>query len=296
MNKIALTIDIEDWYHSPAVTGSNFSKYSSVKDFMSDWNGEYDFLSKPTMEILVLLNELDIKATFFIVANVSDYYPGLIEKIVEYGHEVACHGFDHSININSSDKKPAFSLMEFEQRTGKARDILKNITGQEIIGYRAPGAFIGNWMFDVLIKLGFKYDSSVNPNSFFNKTDFDTGQIQSVPYFHTCSNGNKILEIPWPYWKVGRIKFPTPGGPIMRFLPCSYTIRGLKNSLVRGDTMFYLHPIDISESPLPSLGSKNIRRPFFYNTSGAKTKKKLIQILRNFIDDWVICRDIVNKY
>ena len=82
----------------------------------------------------------------------------------------------------------------------------------------------------------------------------------------------------------------------MRFLPCSYTLGGLKDSLLRGDTMFYLHPIDISDSPLPSLGSKNIRRPFFYNTSGTKTKEKLIKILRNFINDWVTCREIINVH
>ena len=41
----------------------------------------------------------------------------------------------------------------------------------------------GQHRYNVAIKLGFKYDSSINPNSFFNKTDFNTSTISSEPYY-----------------------------------------------------------------------------------------------------------------
>jgi len=134
-NKIALTVDIEDWYHSPAITGSDFSAYKDVKTFMKNWDSSYDYLSKPTYKLLDYFRLNKIQATFFIVADVIDNYPKLIDKIVEYGHEIGCHGLHHETNINTLTKKPAFSVDEFEDITGKAKEKLSNYTGKKIIEY-----------------------------------------------------------------------------------------------------------------------------------------------------------------
>ncbi len=47
----------------------------------------------------------------------------------------------------------------------------EDASGQKVIGYRAPNAYIAGWMVDALEDLGFRYDSSVCVNSFYNKTD-----------------------------------------------------------------------------------------------------------------------------
>ena len=49
------------------------------------WNGRYDYLTEPTKRVLDMLDEYDIKATFFVVADVVEHYPGLVESIVERG-------------------------------------------------------------------------------------------------------------------------------------------------------------------------------------------------------------------
>ncbi len=77
---LAVTVDIEDWYHLPPVTGAPSSKFQDVPSFFSKWNSRYDYLSKPTIKILELFQELNVKATFFIVADVVEHYPGLVEK------------------------------------------------------------------------------------------------------------------------------------------------------------------------------------------------------------------------
>ena len=51
-------------------------------------------LRKPTKRVLDMLDEYDIKATFFV--DVVDHYPGLVESIVERGHEIGCHGLHHA--------------------------------------------------------------------------------------------------------------------------------------------------------------------------------------------------------
>ena len=82
MNTLSITVDIEDWYHIPSVTGSPFSVYKDVPKFFEGWTGRYDYLTEPTKRVLDVLDEFDIKATFFVVADVVDHYPGLVESIV----------------------------------------------------------------------------------------------------------------------------------------------------------------------------------------------------------------------
>jgi len=47
MNTLSITVDIEDWYHVPSVTGSPFSVYKDVEEFFEKWEGRYDYLSEP---------------------------------------------------------------------------------------------------------------------------------------------------------------------------------------------------------------------------------------------------------
>ena len=82
IHSLAITVDIEDWYHIPSVTGSPFSVYRDVDEFFDKWTGKYDYLTEPTKRVLDMLDEFDVKATFFVVADVVEHYPGLVESIV----------------------------------------------------------------------------------------------------------------------------------------------------------------------------------------------------------------------
>lgn len=295
-NRIALTFDIEDWYHTPAVTGSDFSFYPDVPSFHEKWDTRYDYLTGPTNKLLGILRERDLRATFFIVADILWHYPGLVDNILQDGHEIGCHGLHHAIKIHSNTKKPHFTPDQFEERTGRAREMLKEKSGQPVNGYRAPGAYFGHWMFGSLARLGFLYDSSVNPNSFFNKTDFDTSSIPTHPYrVGAGDSGGSIMEIPWPSFRFMGMRFPTAGGPFLRFFPAGYTATGLSASLKRGHTAFYAHSIDISDERLPALTSRNLKRPFYFSTSGKMTQVKLVRILDRFMDRWATCTELIES-
>lgn len=110
---LSVTIDIEDWYHIPSVCGSSFSVYNSVEDFFEQWDSKYDYLSRPTKKILDLLDEFNITATFFIVADIAEHYPGLIESIAKRGHEIGCHGAHHTCKLDQRTKKPMMSIEDF---------------------------------------------------------------------------------------------------------------------------------------------------------------------------------------
>jgi len=294
MNKICLTVDIEDWYHIPAVTGSEFARFKLVPTFMSAWKTRYDYLTQPTLTTLEILKSLNLKATFFVLTDIIDYYPGLLEKIVENDHEIAFHSYHHTINLNTKTKQANFTPTEFEHENGLAKNRLEQFIGRAVIGYRAPGAYIGKWMFDSLINLGFKFDSSICPNSFYNKTDFDISKYQSNPFVIYEKGEQKLIELPWAHFKFAGFTFPTPGGPFLRFFPAFYTIKGLNYSINRGDTVFYFHSIDIINEKLPHLASSNSNRPFYFKTNGIRTREKLIKILSLYKDCFTTCNLIIN--
>ncbi|MFW6195842.1 MAG: polysaccharide deacetylase family protein [Thermoplasmatota archaeon] len=288
-SKLAVTVDIEDWYHVPAVTGSSFSKFKNVDEFFEKWEGEYDYLTKPTYRTLDLLDELNIKATFFVVADIVDNYPGLVEEIADRGHEIGCHGLHHNCAINPETKEPMFTEDEYREIILEAKEKLEKATGQDIIGFRAPGAYIGGWVLDVLEDLGFKYDSSVAKNSLYNKTDSDLEGVGTAPYIPkrgTLVPGGErdLLELPWPYWKIGLWKIPAGGGPMLRFLGKWMISSGLKQSLIRGDTLLYVHPLDIAREDFPEVGNSG-KRPMYWAFKGKVTEKRIRKILETWNKD-----------
>lgn len=277
---LSVTIDIEDWYHVPSVCGSPFSIYKDADDFFEHWKGRYDYLSGPTKNLLSLLDDYDIKATFFVVSEIIEHYPGLVESIRDQGHEIACHGLHHSCKIDPKTKKPLITTNEFEKNTLKAKSNLEKISGYRIHGYRAPNALIAGWMIDSLKKIGFTYDSSVCVNSFYNKTDSPLRNVSTVPYYpgETSLEPSRVrgfLEFPWAYYDIG-LKIPTSGGPMLRFLPKNLILWGLLQSMQRGHTIMYFHPIDISEGDFPRIGHN---RPFYWLIKGKIVEKKIRWIL-----------------
>lgn len=283
-NKLAITIDIEDWYHIPSVCGSPFSVYKNVDDFFGRWDERYDYLTEPTHRVLKLLDENNIKATFFVVADVTQHYPGLIESIAEAGHEIACHGLHHNCKIDPKTKQPLFNPTEFKERTLQAKLILEKASGQRVVGYRAPNALISGWMIETLQKIGFQYDSSVSVNSLYNKTDSSLDGVSSHPYYTKHSDlepgtERAILEFPWSYYDICGFKLPTSGGPMLRFLGANILLNGLEQSLKRGHTIFYFHPIDISHEKFPNIGKS---RPLYWIIKGKIVENRIRYIFNQF--------------
>ena len=294
---LAITVDIEDWYHIPSVTGSPFSKFRDTEEFFAKWKGRYDYLTEPTRRVLEMLDELKVRATFFVVADVVEHYPGLVQQIATRGHEIACHGLHHACKIHPKTKQPLMSQDEFEERTLQAKNMLEKAGGREVIGYRAPNAYVAGWMLDSLEKIGFRYDSSVCVNSFYNKTDSQRKGVDTRPYYPRRGslepgNEKRILEIPLSYFKYG-LKFPTGGGPMLRFFGARYIMLGLKQSLKRGDTLIYFHPIDISDERFP--GGFSAQRPFYWAIKGRVVERRIRYVLQNIRMETSIgtCRDII---
>jgi hypothetical protein len=299
--KLAVSVDVEDWYHVPAVTGSSFSQYDDVDSFLESWDKEYDYLTAPTLRTLDLLDELEITATFFVVADVVENYPGLVERIADHGHEIGCHGLHHACAIDADTKAPRYSREEYRDRIARAKHILEEASGQRVRGFRAPNVYIGGWVLDVLEDIGFDYDSSVARSSLYNKTDQDLTDVGTSPYIPsrgTLSPGGdrSFVELPWPSYDLSVAQLPAAGGPLIRFFGRRIVQAGIEQSLQRGDSVFYFHPMDIARERFPSVGNKR-RRPAYWTFKGRVAERRIRRLLESVdASELTTCADLARDH
>lgn len=103
-------------------------------------------------KILSLLEKFDIKSTLFVAGHIAEKFPDLVKEISKE-HEIGSHGYVHeAFNEITQQKKKALK---------KSKEVLENIIGGEVVGFRAPYLKVCNELYPVLEELGFKYDSSI---------------------------------------------------------------------------------------------------------------------------------------
>lgn len=131
--------------------------------------------------ILNVLDNFQIKSTFFIPGRVAETYPEKVKDIIDRGHEVAHHGYKHE----------NFGLLnEEEQREAliKGQSALTKICGVEPIGFRLPEGEMTKETLTILNDFGFKYSSSLHQSDY--------------PYLMTAGNNKgSIIEIP-THWEL----------------------------------------------------------------------------------------------
>lgn len=285
-NKIFLSIDLDDWYHTPAITGSSFAIYKTVDDFFNNWNKPYDFITDSTIKILDLLKRNNISATFFVISDLIDRYPKLIKALKESNHEIGCHSHHHFIPFNTKSKKQTQSSEEWEKELVNSKNILEKAFEREIIGYRAPGAFFANWMVPIIERNGFKYDSSISYNSLYNKTNVVLSEIPQNPYYlnsNDLSNKNsdtKLIEFPWATWNLLGYRFPVAGSFFFRALGYNFFKYVIQKNLQKWNTMFYFHSVELTEDIIPLVNHK--KRPLYWIRKGNKNYINICKLIKYY--------------
>jgi peptidoglycan/xylan/chitin deacetylase (PgdA/CDA1 family) len=102
--------------------------------------------------ILELLEKHGVRATFFVVGQVAEWYPDRVEAIVGAGHELGVHGYTHTAPGRLSRK-------DEEKELVRARSILEGF-GARVTGYRSPSWDVSAHTLDLLEKHGFRYSSN----------------------------------------------------------------------------------------------------------------------------------------
>lgn len=187
-----------------------------------------------TERFLDELAELDIRATVFVVGQAARSIPRLMQRIADGGHEVGLHGLRHVplAEVGSS-------CLADELREGRA--LLQDLTGQPILGFRAPIFSLTPscpWAVDILGATGFKYSSSVLPalNPLHGWPGLPDGPFR-------WNNG--LLELPCPVLGLGKARIPFLGGIYLRYVPKSLARKRINAENETGLLWSYVHPYDL---------------------------------------------------
>ena len=146
----ALTIDVEDYFQVSA-----FAQHVP----RTSWDAMPCRVERNIDRVLELLAEAEVCATFFALGWIAERYPEMIRRIVEAGHELASHGYEHR---RATDQ----GYGEFLADIRLAKAVLEDIAGAPVRGYRAPSFSIGprnRWAFECIADAGYRYSSSIYP-------------------------------------------------------------------------------------------------------------------------------------
>ena len=262
----ALTFDIEDYFQVEA-----FKDYVSFEEWLS-----YPCrVDENTQKILDILDEREVKATFFILGWVAERFPDMVRKIADGGHEVASHGYAHQMVYKQTQD-------EFEADLVKSVEILEAIAGTKVVGYRAPTYSIiekSYWAFDLLIKHNFLYDSSIFP---ITHDRYGVPDGERFPYLVQREDEASIQEFPLSTLRFGKWNFPIAGGGYMRLLPYWVLKMGIRHlNRQQRSGIVYLHPWELDPDQ-PKIRNIPPGTRFRHYLNLHSTADKLRRLLRDF--------------
>jgi len=230
----AFTVDVEDWYQGLADIS------------IADESEMEPRVVEETEAILDLCREARVQGTFFVVGDVARRFPGLVEQIVEEGHEIGLHHFHH---VHVSRQDPT----EFRAGVIQGRDLLERLSGTKVKGFRAPYFSLDEgsaWAINILRDTGFRYDSSVQRTFRFF---YGLPAVPATPY-HPDPNDllrdggpPGFLEIPMSTFPLGSTGYRVPfsGGFYMRALPFPFIKHCYSRFARSGDPVVsYFHPYE----------------------------------------------------
>jgi peptidoglycan-N-acetylglucosamine deacetylase len=227
----ALSFDIEDWFHMVGI--------AAVEDPAS-WPTFDSIVERHTQWIVETLSSANVRATFFILGWIADRYPHLVKSIADAGHEIGTHSYWH---------RKCYELQPEELREDLRRsiDVLEQIAGKKVLGFRAPSFSIipgSEWVFDVLLDLGLKYDASLFPTP----RGHGGYPCPLEPHVFTdAPSGRPMPELPMSVMRLMGRRLAFSGGGYMRLLPPWLICKGFEQLNRRGiPVVAYLHPRDFA--------------------------------------------------
>lgn len=261
--KNAFSIDLEDWFC--------VRNLSSIFPF-SEWSRQSLRVEQNAMRLLEILDRHSVKSTFFVLGWIAEKVPGLVRTIAQAGHEIATHGYGH---LQATGVTPA----EFENDVAKSLEVLRQIVPAKVLGFRAPSFSITRktlWAFDILMKYGIRYDSSIFPVGFH--PDYGIKNTQLSIY----KINDSLYEFPMSCFKFLGATVPCCGGGYFRLFPYAVTRYGIQQcNRESRPAVFYVHPWEI-DAQQPRV--KNIKpfKRFRHYVNLGKTEERLHRLLSDF--------------
>ncbi len=260
----AMTVDVEDYFQ--------VSAFESHID-RDNWHSYPCRVEANTDRILELFDRHGVRGTFFTLGWVAERFPALVRNIVDQGHELASHGWEH---IRVSDQSPA----EFRADVTRSRKVLEDTSGHAVKGYRAASYSIGaeeHWAWEELAEAGYLYSSSIVPIA------HDHYGIPGAPRFAFEAVQGRLLEVPVTTVKVAGYNLNCGGGGWFRLYPYSFSRWALSriNNREQQSAIFYFHPWEIDPmQPRPEVSGFKTKVRHYLNLD--RTYGRLERLVADF--------------
>ncbi|MDZ7752494.1 MAG: XrtA system polysaccharide deacetylase [Gammaproteobacteria bacterium] len=245
----ALTVDVEDYFQVSA-----FERVIS----RSDWDAHACRVEQNTDRLLALFGRHRVAATFFVLGWIAERYPAMVRRILEQGHEVASHGYDHT-------RATTQTRTAFKEDVDRTRRLLEDITGGTVAGFRAASFSIGRdnlWALEALKECGYHYSSSIYP------VRHDLYGMPEAPLSPFRYSAEAVVEIPLSTRQLLGRNLPASGGGFFRLFPYAFsrnTIRHINRHDGR-PVIFYFHPWEIDpHQPRPQGATAKTRFRHYLN-------------------------------
>lgn len=260
-----LSVDVEDWFQVGAFEG--------VIDRAS-WDSLGSRVEDNCLAILDMFARADVKATFFTLGWVAERHGPLMRRIVDAGHELASHGWDH-------ERVFRFDKARFAADLERSRKVLEDASGVRITGYRAPSFSIDQrtpWAYMALHEQGFEYSSSVAPivHDHYGWRDAPRFAFKPLPW-------SDLVEIPVTTAHFAGRRLAAGGGGFFRVLPYGFSRWAIRqvNAKDQRPAVFYFHPWEIDPNQ-PRVPNASMRSRVRHYTNLSVMAEKLEQLVGEF--------------
>jgi polysaccharide deacetylase family protein (PEP-CTERM system associated) len=263
MKHVVLSMDVEEWYHLDYFDQTQCDTSQSMLDGLDRYLG--------------ILEEEDIRSTFFVLGSLAETIKSHVVGIARSRHEIASHGWSHQRPLT-------LTVDAFRDELERSKDVLENISGAEVAGFRAPCFSMDRERLDLVEAAGYRYDSSridfanhplygtldmvgfeQERDAVFRRGDFREFEVSTLPMLSK--------------------RLPVSGGGYLRIVPWMLMGRLVKRYLGSANLyVFYIHPFELSDRSGPDLppGVSTLRKARF--RVGRKTVpeklRRLIALLR----------------
>lgn len=262
----ALTFDVEEYFH-----------VENLRDMAPRelWDIFERRVERNVDRILALLADRGVRATFFVLGWVAEREPAVVRRIAAAGHEIGSHGYGHELIYKLGPRR-------FREDVRRARAATEDLTGEPVVGYRAPTWSVTKeslWALDILRDEGFVYDSSVFP------VVHDRYGIPDAPaHPHRIPAGRPgggLFEFPPLTLRILGQNLPVGGGGYLRLFPARLIEHAIRSMNAKGHpAAIYLHPWELDPGQ-PRLLAPLLSHFRHYNGLG-RCEAKLARIIGGF--------------
>ena len=260
----ALSVDVEDWFQVGAFENVIARDTWDHLPHRVERNGD---------AVLALFERAGVKATFFTLGWVAHRYPALIRRIVDAGHEIASHGWDH-VRVFTMD------AASFRADLARARTAIEDACGHSPSGYRAPSFSIDQrtpWAHPILAEEGYAYSSSVAP------IRHDHYGWREAPRFaFRPVEGSELIELPVTTIELAGRRMAAGGGGFFRLLPYGFSSWAIArvNRQDGRPAVFYFHPWEIDPAQ-PRVAEAPLRSRLRHYSNLSAMEGKLLKLIKS---------------